>query len=350
MTAVIRNPKDPSYYLDPKEAVARDVKATVALPKGWSVDMRYSVPATVPLGDLAPGEAKAVTWYLATGAREAVTAKTPVKVTATAKGMPAGERAVWADTEVPGFLPHDILTSGTAWNEPGYRLPSDHPYLVLDGLNEPVRNPTLSDGVRSLTYKGELCAGLRVVVCPDGSARLFATNLIPPIDDLKDASDPTGCRALKDAYVVSGAYVGKYLRGGLKYRVTLSGKATDGAGALFIARCRNAANEVKEFPSWGIGFSDKWTDAASLDVDIPAEVNHLERIYLYRYNNKGVIWYGQPIFCRADIPADGLDVTGQLSGQPLRLASSSITKITYTDENSPSSSPRVRVRVAREEP
>lgn len=175
-------------------------------------------------------------------------------------------------------------------------------------------------------------------------------NLVPVIEGLKGPNDQTGHRGWNEGYVVSGAYVGKYLRGGLKYRVTLSGKATDGAAASFVARCRNAANEMKEFASWGAGFTDKWTEAALVEADIPAEVNHLERVYLYRYNNKGAIWYGQPVFCLADILAEGLDVTGQLSGQPLRLASGSIMKITYTDENSPSQAPRVRVRLAREQP
>ncbi len=35
VTALIHNPKDETYYLDPEEAVARDVEASIELPPGF---------------------------------------------------------------------------------------------------------------------------------------------------------------------------------------------------------------------------------------------------------------------------------------------------------------------------
>ncbi|PIY44146.1 MAG: hypothetical protein COZ05_09050 [Armatimonadetes bacterium CG_4_10_14_3_um_filter_59_10] len=350
LTAVIRNPKDPSYFLKADEAVARNVKASIFLPNGWSVDARHSVPATVSIGDLAPGEQKAVTWYLKAGKRDAVAAKTPIRVTTAAKDMPSGEKVITEDTEVPGFLPHGILSSGTSWVEPGYRIPSDRPFLILEGMSSPVRNPTITDGVQTLTYKGELNAGLKLEIDPKGVGRLYATNLIPPIDTLKDSSDPSRFRCWSEGYTVAGAHVGKYIRGGLKYKATMSGKVTGGAQSYMILRFRDAANEIKDIPCLFSCLTDTWKDAVSSDIDVPADIVLLERVYLYRYGNKGSIWYGQPSLVCADTPSEGLDVTPQLVGQPIRLSQGGLTEITYADEDPPSSTPRVTVRVAKEKP
>jgi hypothetical protein len=273
--------------------------------------------------------------------------KSPIKITVTSTNTEPAQSAVADDVAIPAFQPHEILASGESWMEAGYRLGGElRPTIVLEGLATPIRNPSLSDGVRTLTYKGELAAGLKVVLTPDGKARLQATDLVAdPSMGLTDSKDPTGFKAFSEGYGVAGQYLGKYVKGGVKYRVTISGKAEGGANSQVWLRCLTLEGKVWETGLLWNGFSEEWRDNVSAEVEIPAGVNHLERVYLYRANNKGRIWYGEVSIQRADVPAEGLDASAMASGQHPVIPPGTFTVMTYRDEDPPASSAKMRVQL-----
>ncbi len=346
IVALVQNPKELCYYANLDEAIARGVKASIELPKGFQLDQRYTAPATLSLGDLKPLERKAADWWVTV--QKTVATKAPsIKVSVTSSNTASSQAVVTEDVAIPAFQPDEILESGESWMESGYRSgQASRPAIVMEGLSTPVKNPSLSDGVNVLTYKGELAVGLKVVITPDGKARLYATNLVDqPIEGLADSTDPSGFKAFSEGYGIAGQSLGKYIKGGTKYRVTISGKAEGGANSQVFLRCLTQEGKVWETGMLWNSFSDQWKDNVSGEVEIPAGVNFLERLYLYRANSKGRVWYGQVSIQRADIPAEGLDVSAMLSGQHPVIQPGTFTIISYRDEDPPASAPKVRVQL-----
>jgi len=341
---VVTNTRDETYYLDKEEARLHDVKVTLSLPDALAISPKHSGPATLSFGTLEALDKRLAEWWIVVKQPFKPPLDEPIRVAVEAQDAPSGSAETLVSAALPGLEKHVLRRSGEYWDEPGFGLPSDKPWVEMVPLNAPVKNPAITDGEHTWTYQGEIYVGQRLVIAPDGTARLHPQNLLPDTSkQLSDPDDPTGYRAFDKGYGVLNLWVSKYVKPGSKYRLTLEGKAEGGANSMANIRCFTFKNEVKALLVMHNLFSDKW-QAVTREVEIPRNVNSLRRFYLYRYHKKGRIWYGQPRLEPADLPAEGLDVSARVAGSPLRLQHG-LTRITYRDESLPTLDPKITVRL-----
>ena len=344
LVALVENPLDVTYFFpDPTQAIARDVRVTLTLPKGLTANPRHSVGTEVRLGDLPARGRKIIEWWLSVEDPTALRQGRPLVVKATGRNVVEGQAETAKDVAFPAFLTHEIRASGEKWTENGFRYGNVKPIIEMVAVAEPVKNPTLSDGTRTLTYQGEIHAGQRLVITPTGQARLYADNILAGKEEpWKDASDPTGYKAHSEGYTVAAAAVFKYVRPGAKYRATLSGKVAEGSGGLLMLRFGKAGGGNWDAMLFENRLGTEW-QTLSQEIELPPEVTVLQRMYLYRYQNKGTVWYGAVALEPADLPAEGLEVSDRLVGQPLLIEPGRLTEFTYTDDSPATTYTKVRV-------
>ena len=143
-----------------------------------------------------------------------------------------------------------------------------------------------------ISYRGELSRGMTLVISPDGSAELLMGNLIDdPAKDLRDALDPIGFKSFSEGYTLLNHPINLPVEGGVRYRVTISGKAEGGANNQALLRVRTKEGERINLPTiLHNRFGKEWRDNVSAEIVIPENVTHIERVYLYRLHKKGRIW------------------------------------------------------------
>ncbi|MHB8994012.1 MAG: hypothetical protein ACYC63_02050 [Armatimonadota bacterium] len=349
LVALVENPKDETYYDDPAEAIARDVKVELSLPAGVIADKAITAPTKLEIGDLPGQGRRTADWWLTVKDPTALKAGQCLTVTATSANTDRGSAATASDISLPSFEAHPIAASGVSWEENGFRNGSLRPAVQITAVGAPIKNPTLTDGINTITFNGELWAGMKLLITPDMKARLYPDSLLPSnFESLKDANDATGYRGSAEGYNVGALAISRYVRPGGKYVLTISGQAADGGNSLVVLRGLKPRREAWMESVLANRFNDKWREA-SQTVTIPADIENLERLYLYRFQSKGKVWYGPMSLVPADLPAEGLDVSEKLSGRPLQFGSAMMTKITYTDASPDSIAPKVTVQLHRPE-
>lgn len=345
LVAVVENPKEPSFYKDPAEAVARQVRVKVSLPAGVIAEPKYSPPAQLAIGDIPAGERKSVTWWLTLKDAKALQAGRGLVVTAESANSDPGTAETRESVALPSFEPHVLRRAGEKWTENGFRYGGRRPTVEITPLGEPIKNPSVSDGLHRVTYQGEVWAGMRLVITGDLKATLYPENLLAGYEAAwKDPQDPSGYRAFSEGYGVAGAYVGKYLRGGARYRLTISGQAEGGANSLVALRTVRREGEPWMPTLLANAFTGTWGEASG-EFQTPDDVHLLERLYLYRFNTQGTIWYGPLSLVPADLPAEGKDVSAAIAGQPLVIPWGAVGEFTYLDESPAAGTGKVRVRL-----
>ncbi len=346
LVAVVENPKDVSFYKDPEEATAKQVRVKVALPPGIVAEAKYSPPVELAIGDLPPGGRKSVTWWLTLKDAKALRGERTLVVTAESANTDLGKAATRESVALPSFETHVLRGAGEKWVENGFRYGGQRPTVEITALGEPIKYPAVSDGIHTVIYRGEIWAGMRLVITGDMKARLYPANLLEGVEQAwTDRADPTGYCAFREGYQVTGAYVGKYLRGRTKYRLTIAGKAEDGANSLVAVRTARREGDPWMPTLLANAFSDTWREA-STEFEVPDDIHVLERLYLYRFNNKGTIWYGPLSLVPADLPAEGKDVSEAIAGQPVVIPWGTVAEFTYLDESPTSGTGKVRVRLS----
>lgn len=333
LVALVENPKEATFYNDPAEAVAKDVRVKLLLPPGVVNDQRISAASDLQIGDLPAQGRRLADWWLTVKDPAALAAGKPIVVQATSANSDLGSCETACEVAFPSLQPHAITMSGATWTENGYRNGGLRPLIEIAAQDQPVKNPSLTDGQNTISYAGEFWGGMRLVITPDLKARLYPDNLLPQAaDQLKDTADPTGNKSFGEGYGVHSANIGRYVRPGGRYRLTISGKAEGGAQSLVVLRAQKTAGGVWQESFLANRFTDQWAEA-SQEIEIPADVTSLERIYFYRFNQKGRVWYGPVSLIPADLAAEGLDVSDKLSGRPLQIGQGMLTDITYRDES-----------------
>lgn len=349
LVALIENQKDATYYDTADEAIARDVKVKLTLPPGMIADPAITAPTEIAIGDMAANSRIIVDWWLTVKDPQAFAGGKSLQVTATSPNTESGSAATSTSVAFPSLETHDIKASGATWTENGFRYGNLRPAVELVATGQPIKNPTLTDGLNTLTYNGEIWAGMKLIITPDMKARIYASNLLPEnFETLKDPNDPSGYKAFSDGYGVAAFGIGRYVRPGTDYVLTLSGKAADGGNSLAVLRSVKPSREAWMHSVAANRFNDQWREI-SQTVTMPEDVESLERIYLYRFQSKGTVWYGPMSLIPANIPAEGLDVTDKLSGRPLQIAGSMLTTITYTDASPDAQAAKVQVRLLKPE-
>jgi hypothetical protein len=350
---IVENVREASCYLDPADAAARDATVTLAVPQGYRLDPQHSVPATISLGDLAPGERRLADWWVTVERGAGEKLPDPFVLTAKAEGSPPTVVRAREDVSVPFAQPQEVGVSGAEWLEAPYRMPTARvqPGIAIETLAGSLHGPAVSDGTASIRYNGTLEERTRLALEPPGRARLFA---LPLVDDRgesrADAADPTGFRAFDEGYHIVNQPVGLAVEPGRPLRVTIAGKAEGGAQSLVILRFATG-QDPQDLGLLVNAFGPEWREASE-EVTVPDGALSLQNVFLYRFGQVGRIWYGPLRIERADVDPGGQDVSVRLEGTFPTLSRDAFSVLRYTDDDPPTASARVRVqlRVPEEKP
>ena len=343
---VVENTREASFFLDPKEAVAREAAVSLELPEGFRLDPQVSPPATLKLGHMVPGERRVADWWVSVPRGFDGKLRTSFVVTARAADSTPTAVKVGGDAAIPFAQPHEIGIPGTQWMEAAFRLPTEEaqPRIAIEALRGVVRNPSVGDGHVRIAYGGVLEAGMRLVLDPEAGARLFVE---PLVDDdgssRRDANDPSGFRSFAQGYLVIRIGARGRVDPAVPLRVRIEGKAEGGAQSLVVLRFRTRTGTTDRSILVN-RFAAEWREA-SCTVDPPEGAVGLQNVFLYRFRTKGIVWYGAVKVERADAEAEGEDVSGRLRGSFPKLTRSALRMFSYRDDNPPEVRPRVRVQL-----
>jgi len=343
---IVENVREPSFFLDTKEAVAEGVTVTIQVPEGFTLPPENSAPATLRLGTLEAGERRVADWWVR--APKDLDEKAPGKfvVTAQAKGSTPTRTETSEDLAIPFAQPHAIGIPGTRWMEAAYRMQQKEarPGIRIEAVREPIRNPAVGDEFSTVTYKGVLQPGHRLILHPEQGARLF---IDPLVDDdgasRRDPDDPTGFRSFDQGYIVCRLGARGVVDPTVTLRVAVAGRAEEGGKCLAVLRFRTRKSFVDRSVLAG-RFSDKW-DTWTQEVKVPEGALSLMQVFLYRFQKKGKVWYGPVKVERTDAEAEGVDVSDCLAGAFPTLSRYAFRIYHYADDNPPSIYPRARVQL-----
>jgi hypothetical protein len=303
------------------------------------------VPATLAVGDLGPGERRLAEWWVSTPPGFDGTPSGEFSVTAGPAGGPAAVLRSAADVAPLCGQPHEIGVSGTEWLEVPFRLAKPAaPRVVIEALAGPVRRPAIGDGTTTVRFDRALDGGSRLVIDPAGGARLFMKPLLD--NDGKawaDTNDPSGFACHSDGYLVLNLPVRSPVTGGAPLKVTITGKSAEDGQSLAVLHFL-AKGEPRDVSLLANGFGASWGEATET-LAAPADADVLQSVYLYRFKSLGKVWYGPVTVERADIDPAGQDVSAALRGAVPTLAPDRFSVLTYTDDEPPAVTARVRVQL-----
>ncbi len=340
LTAVIEHVMPPSCFLDPAEAVAKNVTARVQLPAGLTLDPRVSVPASVRLDDLPVGGRAVVDWWVTVA--DDWKPGGAVTLTAGSANLAGDKTTLDRDTALDSLAPRTVKTPGATWIEPGYRLADDLvPDLTLQAVRGEVRNPSLSCGADRLTWRGKLVPGTRlsITATPTLKATLHSLPLV-------DATRERGREEpFSDGYLVDRYTSRAPVTPGEKLHATISGRADEGGNSLILLRFQAADGKYLDSSILANRFKADWQDAVTQEVEVPAGARSLYQVLLYRFKQTGRVWYGTVKVERA--AAADTDVTDRLSGAPPMIPQGRYAVLTYTDDTPSYESREVELRLAK---
>jgi hypothetical protein len=343
--AIVENTATPEAYPDPPEATAKSAAVTLQPPAGFVLDPRHTAPATLQLGDLAPGERRIADWWVKPPQAFKGEVKQPFVFTTQVGGKADNTVRLQADTAPPCGQEQLLGVSGSEWLEAPFRLAEAvRPAITIESVGGPVRHPAVGTGTSVLSYDGTLEAGTQLLLDAAQGARLFARPLVEDAGSARaDAGDPSGFRGFSEGYMVANVPARCAVKPGQALKITVAGKSADQGQSLVVMRFtsegenRDISVVVNAFgPAWG---------QASQEVTAPADADTLQAIFLYRFKSLGKVWYGPVKVERQDIPAAGLDVSDKVRGVYPTLSADRFFVFRYTDDEPPSPSPRVKVQV-----
>ncbi len=173
-TALVRNTRDATWFADPAEAELNQVRVTLALPPGLTVNPRHSPPATVVIPTLKPGEMRTIAWWPQGRGDVTVGETTPITVTVEAAGVEPATRR-WTG-------PHHAIEPRASWEfrrsgESGYfPIVRDRTFtntvVTLTCLADQATQPAIQLGAAKAVFLGTLLKGETLVIGPGRRALL----------------------------------------------------------------------------------------------------------------------------------------------------------------------------------
>jgi len=360
----VHNTKEPSWYLDPQDAVLRNVRVQLTTPDGVELapgetgDVNYAVE----LGDIEADGYRLVTWPVRARKGTQISRQHPLRVRLTAENS--------RDIEVAGETPemaitspdaHGVYSSGARWVEPTYRLTeATTPTVRLRSLKKTALNPALTIGNAQVQYQGSLRAGEELILGPGRSARMIASSLV--VGDqgvLRDVEGPHATKGWDQGNELFNIRMMNPSKPGSKLRITISGKVAGGARSMIRLKGFMLPDSYNPWLSEVLlvdRLKEQWQDSVSHEIVLPPEAD-VRHVTGYRLGEKGTVWYSNVSVVVADVPAEGADVSNQVQGQlptlpKLPVASGGQVQrpllVTYTDESMPATDlPRVEVQLTR---
>lgn len=360
--AFVWNRRHSSWYGGSVDrATLKDVRVSIHVPDGFSVPEWNNPEQPVMLGDLAPEDGRATAWYVRIEKNDATIppGQSFRIVAATAEGAKGEAVSSAADQRVLPTQEHLIFRSGDRLMEPTYRLSNSKTVVELLPLGTtPILFPEINDGCRRVVYRDALQPGTRLVLGPSVKARLFCELFGENTRCFRLHGPGTdGAEAFDKGYRVY-ATPGVSVRGGERYKLSLTGWAKDGGNCLVIAQFtgRDASNPAKpaskDMAVFCNSFDDKSQTVQSDEVEVPRfdKDDACMVLSFYRFKQKGTVCY-QSFDCRrADVPEQGLDVSSRLEGVLPDLVPP-LTVWTYKDLSDPNlhGQPKLRLRFLQPE-
>lgn len=207
--------------------------------------------------------------------------------------------------------------------------------IVMQATDQAVRWPTVKWAGGQVLYQDTLVRGQKLVVRPGPTAVLLPAEALPPQELIPpDRRLADGLQPFSRGYVVHTA---RNLRipafPGAQFRITVTGKATDGANSIVAVQWSTG--------QWSYHIQnhfDAEPRTVSEVITAPANARSLNHVYVYRSNKKGTVWYGDLSVRREfprmqdTLPADGKDVTAYIAGNaPVLPARTSRVFHVFTD-------------------
>lgn len=341
---IVENVRDPSFFLDPAEAVAHNCAVTLSVPAGFVIDPNASAPPTLLLGDLQPGERRVADWWITLPEDFAGTLTEPFVLRATADEGGPTELSLAGDTVIPLGEPHEIGQSGAEWIESGFRLERDvQPTIIIECIEGAVSYPSVGDVTARVYYYGVLERGMKLIMTPTGST----LTRLPLLDDdgssRADPDDPTGFRAWDEGYLVLRLPVRRQVRPGARLTVRVAGRAEGGAQSHVILRFVLDDGKTRDIGGLTNRFAETWRELTG-EYSVPDNAVELQQVFLYRFGQTGRIWYGPVSIELAEAPR-AADVSAQVTGSFPTLRRGTYTVIRYEDNDTPTIRPRARVQL-----
>ena len=237
---------------------------------------------------------------------------------------------------MPLGQPHPAR-SGTDWIESGFRLKQREitPRIVIEPLRSGVKNPSVGSDAATVKYEGVLNLGQRLVLDAVAGSRLF---FLPLVDHATDFGSFEG------GYVVGSVGVNRRVDPAVPLRLTLTGKAEDGAQSQLVLRYRMRNGKTTDQATLVNRFSND-VQTVTEQITPPAEAVSLQNIYLYRRNSTGRITYGPLKVEVGDGGVEGIDVSDRVHGGFPTVGEDRLAVFRYTDDLPPWTPDRVTVQL-----
>lgn len=336
--AIVQNLREPSFFLDPDEAVLRNVKVTLKAPQGFlhHPSENAGPEMTFPILSLKPAERRVADWWLTVADDFSGRIDEPFVVTVRADKGPETAIKTKEALTIPFGKLHPAK-SGTEWIEPGYRLTQDelHPQITIKALSSGVRNPAVGTDTGTVIYRGVLNRDQRLVLNAEQGHRLFS----PPL-----VNHPSEFGSFNSGYLVGRVAVRRSVRSTTPLHLTLEGKAGNGAQSQLILRYRMSNGKTTDQAALVNRFSEE-RQLITGKVNPPPEATSLQDIYLYRRNSKGWITYGSLTVERDGEDTNGKDVSDRVEGTFPTVGEGRLHVFRYTDELPPWTADRVTVQI-----
>ncbi len=182
--------------------------------------------------------------------------------------------------------------------------------ITLTNLGATVNNPALRWDDGSLSFRGELLPGTKLVIEPGPVARVYPAELVQEADRLS-LDKPI---AASDGHWLHKPLLYLPVKPGERFRISITGKAADGGNSSVVVRItpRPTAPQILQDR-----LGSDWRTVSEV-FTIPDGISKLEYIGLLRHEQVGTVWYGG-VSVKRDMPEHGLDVTDRLTGTLPRI-------------------------------
>ena len=129
---LIENPRDLSWYDNPKQVILEDIKVKLDIPDGFIIPESNSISAELSIGDLNGGEITMMEWWLKKTDDVPYSKDKSITITvSTANSLPSSIKSNKPEEVIIPQDSYGIQRSGKIWTYTGYRLKTHQQPMIL---------------------------------------------------------------------------------------------------------------------------------------------------------------------------------------------------------------------------